>query len=209
MLDAAGQVVAAARPPDCEVALQLCRVGLLRVWISVEDVLVVFGGPRTGKTQYLAGRIIDAPGAVLVTSTRTDLYDTTAPLRRERGPVYVFNATGLAGLPSTITFDPLTGCADPVTAHERAADMLGATTPSTGRGGSGEREFWDAQARRVLAALLHAAALGGASMRDVHAWVSDPDAGHADITSLLRRSPERAFETDVAQFVSTNSRTRT
>ena len=84
--------------PTAEVGLQLCRVGLLRVWISAEDVLVVFGGPRTGKTQYLAGRIIDAPGAVLVTSTRTDLYDTTAPLRRERGPVFVFNAVGLAGL---------------------------------------------------------------------------------------------------------------
>ena len=37
--------------PTAEVGLQLCRVGLLRVWISVEDVLVVFGGPRTGKTQ--------------------------------------------------------------------------------------------------------------------------------------------------------------
>ena len=60
---------------------QLCRVGLLRVWISAEDVLVVFGGPRTGKTQYLAARIIDAPGAVLVTSTRTDLYEVTATLR--------------------------------------------------------------------------------------------------------------------------------
>jgi type IV secretory pathway TraG/TraD family ATPase VirD4 len=195
--------------PTAEVGLQLCRVGLLRVWISAEDVLVVFGGPRTGKTQYLAGRIIDAPGAVLITSTRTDLYDTTAPLRRERGPVFVFNAVGLAGVASTITFDPLTGCANPVTAAERAADMLGATTPGTGRGGSGEREFWDAQARRVLAALLHAAALGGLSMRNVHAWVSDPDAGHARITSLLRRSSEKAFETDVAQFVSTNSRTRT
>lgn len=195
--------------PTAEVAVQLCRVGLLRVWVSVEDVLVVFGGPRTGKTQYLAGRILDAPGAVLVTSTRTDLYETTAALRRQRGPVYVFNAVGLAGLASTITFDPLTGCADPVTAHERAADMLGAVAASSGRGGSGEREFWDAQARRVLAALLHAAALGGASMRDVHSWVSDPDAGQARITSLLRRSPEKAFEIDMAQFVSTNSRTRT
>src|SRR4051794_20024551 len=195
--------------PTVEVALQLCRVGLLLVWISSEDVLVVFGGPRTGKTQYLAGRIIDAPGAVLVTSTRTDLYETTASLRARRGPVYVFNAVGLAGLPSTITFDPLTGCTDPVTAAERAADMLGAVTTGGGRGGSGEREFWDAQGRRVLAALLHAAALGGLSMSEVHSWVSDPDAGHQRISGLLRRSPEKAFETDVAQFVSTNSRTRT
>ena len=196
------------RLPTAEVGLQLCRVGLLRVWISIEDVLVVFGGPRTGKTQYLAGRIIDAAGAVLVTSTRTDLYEVTAPLRRRRGPVWVFNAVGLAGLPSTITFDPLTGCADPVTAGERAADMLGAVAQG-GRGGGGEREFWDAQARRVLAALMHAAALGGATMREVHEWVSDPEAAQPRLAGLLRRSPEKAFETDVAQFVSTNSRTRT
>ena len=81
------------------------------------------------------------------------------------GPVFVFNAVGLAGLDSTITFDPLTGCADPVTASERATDMLGAVS----RGNSGDREFWEGQARRVLAALLHAAALdeGRSTMADV------------------------------------------
>ena len=41
----------------------------------------MFGGPRTGKTGYLAGRVIDAPGAVLVTSTRTDLHELAAGLR--------------------------------------------------------------------------------------------------------------------------------
>src|SRR3712207_9596358 len=101
-----------------------CRVGLLSVWSSIEDVTLVFGGPRTGKTQWLAGRVLDAPGAVLVTSTRTDLYEMCGPLRERCGPVYVFNAVGLAGLPSTITFDPLIGCADPVVAIERATDML-------------------------------------------------------------------------------------
>ncbi len=107
-----------------EVAVPLCRVGALRVWSSVEDVICLFGGPRTGKTGYLAGRVIDAPGAVLVTSTRTDLHELTAALRARRGPVYVFNAVGLGGVPSTITFDPLTGCTDPVTAAERATDCV-------------------------------------------------------------------------------------
>ena len=46
----------------------------------------MFGGPRTGKTQWLAGRVLDAPGAVLVTSTRTDLSELCGPLRdRLRG----------------------------------------------------------------------------------------------------------------------------
>jgi len=111
------------RLPVVDVAIELCRSGWVRVWSPVEDVVMVFGGPRTGKTGWLAGRIIDAPGAVLVTSTRTDLYELCAPLRARRGPVFVFNAVGLAGVASTITFDPLTGCADPVTASERATDM--------------------------------------------------------------------------------------
>ena len=87
------------RAADCEVGVQLCRVGLLRVWISIEDVLIVFGGPRTGKTQCLAGRIIDAPGAVLVTShPHRPATTCAARCARERGPVYVFNAVGLGGL---------------------------------------------------------------------------------------------------------------
>jgi hypothetical protein len=42
---------------------------MLRVWSPVEDVTLRIGGPRTGKTGELCGRILDAPGAVIVTST--------------------------------------------------------------------------------------------------------------------------------------------
>ena len=192
--------------PTVEVGVRLCRVGLLSVWSSVEDVTMVFGGPRTGKTQWLAGRVLDAPGAVLVTSTRTDLYELCAPLRARRGPVYVFNAVGLAGLGSTITFDPLTGCTDPVVATERATDMVAATSrASTG----GDREFWEAQARRVLAALFHAAALGGKEMGDVQKWVSDADTALREVPMLLRRAGDPAFEQDAVQFLKTNDRTKT
>lgn len=37
--------------------VELCRVGLQRVWSSIEDVTLVFDGPRTGKTGWLAGRV--------------------------------------------------------------------------------------------------------------------------------------------------------
>ena len=187
-----------------EAAVELCRTGALRVWALVEDVVVV-GGPRTGKTGWLAGRVLDAPGAALVTSTRTDLLDLCAPLRRQsRGEVFVFNPAGLGDRTSTITFDPLTGCTDPVTATERATDMLAAVAS----GGGGDREFWDGQARRVLAALLHAAALGDRRMADVLGWVADPDAAGREVPALLRRSGVTAFEQDAMQFVTTNERTR-
>lgn len=189
------------------VGVELCRVGLQRVWASIEDVVLVFGGPRTGKSGWLAGRIIDAPGAALVTSTRTDLHQLTGELRAVKGPVFIFNAVGLGGLASTITFNPLTGCDCPVGAAERAADMLGATVHH-GHSAGGDRAFWDAQARRVLTALLHAAALGGHSMRELLDWVSNPDAARDRVTTILRRSPEPGFVDEITQFISTNDRTR-
>ncbi|MFP5023516.1 type IV secretory system conjugative DNA transfer family protein [Pseudonocardia phyllosphaerae] len=193
------------RLPTAAGAVQLCRAGGLRVWALVEDVVIVVGGPRTGKTGWLAGRVLDAPGAALVTSTRTDLLDLCAALRRRsRGPVFVFNPAGLGDRPSTITFDPLTGCGDPVTATERATDMLSAVA----RGHSGDREFWDGQARRVLAALLHAAALGGRPMAQVLGWVAEPDSAGREVPALLRRSGVAAFEQDAMQFLTTNERTR-
>ncbi|GAA4893204.1 type IV secretory system conjugative DNA transfer family protein [Actinomycetospora straminea] len=192
--------------PTSAVGVELCRVGLQRVWSSIEDVTLVFGGPRTGKTGWLAGRVLDAPGAAVVTSTRTDLLELCAPIRqRTRGPVFVFNPVGLGGSRSTISFDPLTGCTDPVTAMERATDMVSATS----RASSGDAERWDAQARRVLAALLHAAALRGGSMRDVLGWVADNARASREVPALLRRSQVESFEKAAEQFVETNDRTRT
>lgn len=191
--------------PTTEFATALARVGALRIWSSAEDVTIRIGGPRTGKTGELAGRIVEAPGAVIATSTRTDLVYLTGPIRSLRGPVHVFNPSGLGGLASTITFDPISGCAEPRTAVTRASDLL-AGVAATGR--AGDMEFWQGQARRVLAALLHAAALGGATMRDVLSWVADPDAARGDVQRALRHSPEPAFELDAQQFLGTNERTR-
>ena len=100
-------------------------------------------------------------------------------------------------------FDPVVGCELPSTAYARAEDMLG----HVGRGDS-EREYWVAQARRVLSGLLHAAALGGATMDDVLAWVAAPDTAKATVLGYLRRSPAPAYVADVTQFLATNDKTR-
>jgi len=191
------------------VAIALCRVGAMRVWASVEDVVLAFGGPRAGKTGWLAGAILDAPGAVLTTSTRLDLHELTAGLRAAGGrPVWVFNPAGLGGLDSTVTFDPLSGCTDPVTATERAEDMIPAA--------EGDAERWDAQARRVLSVLLHAAALlaapapaGGVTAALVAEWVADPMAAERELLAALRRSPDPGHGEVARQFIGTNDRTRT
>jgi type IV secretion system protein VirD4 len=198
--------------PTTEIATPLCRVGWLTIWSPCEDAVVLFGGPRVGKSGELGCRILDAPGAVIATSTRTDLFDLTATLRSATGPVWVFNPSGVGGLATTVTFDPLVGCESPKTAFERATDLMaGVDVGSAGSSlGSGhDHEYWAGQGRRVLTAILHAAALGGCSMHDVHAWVGQPTTHAAEMQRHLRRSREPVFEADLAQFVDTNTNTRT
>jgi len=62
------------RVPTSEFAYRLCKVGWLWVWASCEDVKQTLGGPRYGKSVEEICRIIDAPGAVIATSTRAELY---------------------------------------------------------------------------------------------------------------------------------------
>lgn len=188
-----------------ELAVELCRVSGVRVWASVEDVVFICAGPRSGKTALLGNFVIDAPGAVVTTSTRTDVVEATQVLRAKKGPVWIYNPGGLAELESTITFDPVYGCDNPTTAIERAADMI----PSR-EDDRGESAHWDAQSRRVLAAFLHAAGLsrGSRTAHDVLRWVANPDQAVTEVQLLLRRSPVPSFGPDVEQFVSTNPTTR-
>lgn len=143
------------RTPTTELATRVARVGWLGIWSSVEDITLRVGGPRTGKTGELACRIVDAPGAVVATSTRTDLVTLTGTSRARRGPVHVFNPSGIGGLASTIKFSPLLGCRNPRTAADRAADLIAAGTasgPGQRRpgvvGGAGPRRAHRAAARR-------------------------------------------------------------
>src|SRR6266705_574709 len=88
--------------PTRELATPLARVGWFTIWSTCEDTVLRFGGPRSGKSGELACRILDAPGAVIATSTRTDLVNLTGTLREQHGPVWVFNPSGVASLASTI-----------------------------------------------------------------------------------------------------------
>jgi type IV secretion system protein VirD4 len=192
------------RVPLTTFAVPLARAGRQMVWTSGEESTLRIGIPGTGKTAELANRVIDAPGGVVVTSTATDLYDLTVPLRRTRGPVQVFNPGGLGGLTSSLRWSPLAGCTDPATAARRAADLIG---PIDQHGAEGAR--WAAQARRVLAVWLHAAALGGYRLADVQAWVADPESGREAILTALKTSPRAAeMQQAAAQSIDMSARTR-
>ncbi|WP_427896728.1 TraM recognition domain-containing protein (plasmid) [Kribbella sp. GL6] len=207
------------RTPVTEYATKVASAGRRPVWSPNEDVTARFGGPRTGKSGELACRIADAPGAVLATSTRVDLVELTAPLRRAgvtkrtlfghrviRPPseVHIFNPGGLGGWSSTLKWSPLVGCRNPETAQLRAADMIPAAASS-------DAEHWAELARGILSVLLHAAALQDLPMRAVLSWVTDPsDEKAAEVDVALSNSPEaRTMRLAAKQFFGTNSRTQT
>lgn len=185
-------------------SIRLAQVGWFTLRQPIELVTLIFGGPRKGKSGLLMRIIIDAPGAVIATSTRTDLYDSTQGMRSLGGrPVYVFNAAGLGKLASTVTFPVLAGCTDPVVAMGRAEDML------SGQVGGGEREHWVAEAKRIFGIFLHAAALDRRPLGDVQRWISDTDRWHREITAALKKSSQPIYGPMVEQFLKTNDRTRT
>lgn len=164
-------------PPATELGSYLgtTRVGPLRprkVYSGYKNVTILVAPPQSGKTALLAGAVIDAPGAVVSTSTKADVYKTTAVLRAERGPVWVFNPEGVGGVASNLRWDPVSGCRNPAVARERAGYLV---QGSAGAKGATDHGFFEAQSAKVLRCLLMAAAFADRGMREVAAWVANPD----------------------------------
>jgi type IV secretion system protein VirD4 len=194
------------RLPMTEVAVHLGTTGHRKLYASLEDNVLRVAGPRSGKTSAMAARVIDAPGGCVVTSTRVDLL-RTLPLRAVKGPCHVYDPAGLAPGGSTVKWSPLVGCRKVEVAQARAGDMV----PQKG---SGEGERWDAQARRVLAVLMHAAALADRPMRTVVRWLAadGPEGlGRAakEVDQALVQSPMAdAMRMAARQYFTTVDRTR-
>ncbi|WP_406051317.1 type IV secretory system conjugative DNA transfer family protein [Kribbella sp. NBC_00889] len=189
--------------PLTELGTTVATVGWVRVRSSAEDHTLTVAGPRAGKTGLVMGHLLDAPGAAIVTSTKTDVLDITRTLRGRRGPVWVFDPDGLTSDGSTITFDPLIGCSDPSVAMDRASDLLDGVGAK-----SDDAEHWLNLARQALTALMHAAALGRYTMADVQRWVAHPDSGKDDVLWELRVANAVGFEQQAMQFFDNNERTR-
>jgi type IV secretory pathway TraG/TraD family ATPase VirD4 len=141
------------------------------------DSYLVIAPPQTMKTALIAGWAMNAPGALLATSSRIDLYLHTVIARAAAGPVWVLNPDGDGGIPSSFAWSPLDGCEDPRTALRRAGALM-AAAPSDK---SGKDAYWDAKGADLLRLMLHAGALAGVTMHEVTAWVRDPASSPASV----------------------------
>ncbi|KJL23453.1 Type IV secretory system Conjugative DNA transfer [Microbacterium oxydans] len=174
------------RPED--VGYLLGRSHGKQIWASVEDSILLIGPPRSGKGLHIViPAILDAPGAVVTTSTRPDNLTVTLKARQRIGPVAVFDPQHLAaGIPAGLRWSPIRGCENPLTAMIRATGLAAATELSSGgvEGGG----FWEGKTRIALQTLLHAAAIDHRSPTELFRWTLDPAAA-AEAVAILTGSP--------------------
>ncbi len=179
-------------PAPTEVGYLLGRSRGKPVWASVEDSILLIGPPRSGKGLHVViNAILDAPGAVVTTSTRPDNLTATLRARQRDGrPVAVFDPQHLAeGIPAGMRWSPIRGCHDPLTAMIRATGLAAATGLSAGGVESGG--FWEGKTRTALQALLHAAALDHRPPAELFRWTLDPTAA-AEAVAILTNSTQAA-----------------
>lgn len=164
----------------------------VNVWASMEDSILLIGPPRSGKGLHVViNAILDAPGAVVTTSTRPDNLTATLKARSAEGrPLAVFDPQHLAeGVPAGLRWSPIRGCEDPLTAMIRATGLAAGTGLSAGGVEGGD--FWEGKTRTALQALLHAAALDHRTPAELFRWTLDPAAA-SDAVAILTANPKAA-----------------
>lgn len=184
-----------AKPTVADVGWQVGTSRGTSCWMGVRDSMVLLGPPGSGKGFHLViPAILDAPGAVITTSTRPDNLAVTLEARSVGGrPVAVFDPQALApGVPSCLRWSPIRGCERPQTAMVRAA----ALTAGVGKGVS-EGSFWATQANTVVRCLLHGAALADLPARTLYEW-SLHAAAARDAVSILADDARAAASWDRA-----------
>jgi type IV secretory pathway TraG/TraD family ATPase VirD4 len=181
------------------------------VWLSMERPAYVLSPARGGKTNALViPLIVEAPGAVVATSSRKDILDATfdlrtggyaTPSRRDfdgSSPhsdgerAYVFDPMGIVGSvrrysDARIRWDPVPACRDTRKARTLASALVSSANFS------GEDATWARIGVDITQALLLAAALDGKGLDDVFLWSQDTQ-GISRARSILERHEQECPE---------------
>ena len=172
------------------------------VYASWEDTVVSFMGPRTGKTTtQTIPYVLSAPGPVIATSNKSDLWAATAAVREQAtgGRVWLFDPQRITHQPQTWWWNLLEHLRTVEDAHRLAGHFV-LTVADESR-----RDLWGPAAQDLLAALFLAAAPAGLTLREVAGWLNEPavpvpadllmDAGFTAMAASLRGAQNGAAET--------------
>ncbi|WP_354697311.1 hypothetical protein DSM112329_02934 [Paraconexibacter sp. AEG42_29] len=161
---------------------------------SPESHVLLIAPTSSGKTTGpVTTWTLEHHGPAIITSTKADIVHLTANARAAQGPVWIY-APGVPdhalGMPAC-GWTPLTGCE-----NWEHAQMTGGWLASTPGSGDGEQSdgarFYTHEAGRLLAPLLHAAALGDHTMSDVNRWLRTGDA--VPMSILKSAGADRAYD---------------
>jgi type IV secretory pathway TraG/TraD family ATPase VirD4 len=171
--------------------------------------MLLLGPPRSGKGLHeVIPMILDAPGAVVTTSTRPDNVAVTVAARAVAGPVMVFDPQRLAG-PSPagpmVRWLLSRGCEDPQTAMIRAEALV----VDAARSGVENGNFWRTQALSAVRCLLHAAALDHRPAADLYRWSHAAGASKEAVTILTDRPASTpGWDRSLDAIIAADQRTR-
>ncbi|MDP9988620.1 type IV secretory pathway TraG/TraD family ATPase VirD4 [Arthrobacter oryzae] len=166
--------------------------GAKELWASLEDVGVIFAGPRTGKsTAYAIPFILASNGPCLITSNKNDLHHHTRGIREEMGRVFAFDPEEIATKGDQGWWlNPLRGTTTPKKAKAladvfEAAEGSGAADAAASKG----IDFFPERGKTLLRALFLAASVSEGwtedphsytgpayFLRDVQKWLASPEA---------------------------------
>jgi hypothetical protein len=177
--------------PAAQVAIPLHQAAVSRspLWLPLENATGVIAPQQSGKTLMdLLHKVIDAPGGLITTSTKLDLFLLTARNRERNGShVQVLDLTGAANWHRRVRWNPIRGCTTVKVAKRRAHALLRATAGDT-RDHAGNHAFFERRAVDVMTAYLLAAALSRATLAEFVGWCQiDLD---TEAASILRGYPE-------------------
>ena len=187
-----------SKKPDAAVGVPIGRTvrGGQPLYGSWEDMHLDIWGPRTGKTTSRAvPAILEAPGAVLVTSNKRDVVDATRNVRSLVGPVWVFDPQGITLEEPTWWWNPLSYVTDEV----RAAKLAEHFASGSRQQGSRADAYFDNAGQDLLAGMLLAAALDGRPITDVYVWLTRPTDEMP--VEILRRHGYPLIERQVAGVI--------
>jgi type IV secretory pathway TraG/TraD family ATPase VirD4 len=172
------------------------------LFASFEDTVVAFMAPRSGKTTTQSiPHVLSAPGPVIATSNKADLWSAIATVRANRtsGKIWLFDPQHITYQPQDWWWNPLAGLSTVEDAHRLAGHFV--LTVDDGQ----KKDLWGLAAQDLLCALFLAAATSGRSLHHVAQWLDEPavptpiellqKAGFQLMASSLKGTQNGAVET--------------
>jgi type IV secretory pathway TraG/TraD family ATPase VirD4 len=156
------------------------------IFADEEAHVVVVAPTRAGKTtRCVIPWLLEHDGPAIVTSTDRDVIDATREARGRRGTIWIFDPFSS----DSMSWSPLDGCESWSGALQQAQWLA----QSSSDGDAEIARYWRGEAAKLLAPLLHAAALDDKDMTSVLNWVDVQETrAVASILEKARSAPARA-----------------